>query len=65
MQTLDHDEARRVMAASPSTLYALIADVTRMPEFSPEIVECRWLDGATGPTVGARFAAGKKFTRGP
>ena len=65
MQTLDHDEARLVIAAPPSTLYALIADVTRMPEFSPEVVECRWLDGATGPAIGARFAARNKFTRGP
>jgi hypothetical protein len=36
-----------------------------MPEFSPEIVWCRWLDGATGPGVGARFAARNKFRRGP
>jgi uncharacterized protein YndB with AHSA1/START domain len=65
MQALDHDDVRMVMAAPPHTLYELIADVTRMPEFSPEIVECRWLDGATGPAVGARFAARNKFTRGP
>ena len=35
---------------------ALIADVTRTPEFSPEVSTCRWLDGAAGPAVGARFA---------
>ena len=28
-----------------------------MSEFSPEVVSCRWLDGATGPAVGARFEA--------
>jgi hypothetical protein len=65
MQTLDHDEVRLVMSASPTTVHSLIADVTRMPEFSPEIVWCRWLDGATGPAVGARFAARNKFRRGP
>jgi Polyketide cyclase / dehydrase and lipid transport len=65
MQTLDHDEVRLVMSAPPATVHTLIADVTRMPEFSPEIVECRWLDGATGPAVGARFAARNKFRRGP
>ena len=65
MQTLDRDEVRLVTSASPARVHALIADVTRMPEFSPEVVWCRWLDGATGPAVGARFAARNKFRRGP
>jgi uncharacterized protein YndB with AHSA1/START domain len=64
-QTFDHDEVRLVMAAPPEVVYELVADVTRMPEFSPEVTECRWLDGATGPAVGARFAARNKFSRGP
>ncbi|MBW3609051.1 MAG: hypothetical protein KY463_11975, partial [Actinobacteria bacterium] len=33
----------------------LVADVTRTRDFSPEVVSARWLDGATGPAVGARF----------
>jgi hypothetical protein len=53
------------MAAAPDTIYALVADVTRTREFSPEIVECRWLDGATGPKVGARFKARNKMPRRP
>ena len=57
MQTLDRDEVSTTVAAPPEAVYALIADVTRMPDFSPEIVSCRWLDGATGPVVGARFEA--------
>lgn len=64
-QTFDHDEVRLVIAAPPDAVYEAVADVTRMPEFSPEVIECRWLDGATGPAVGARFAARNKFTRGP
>jgi uncharacterized protein YndB with AHSA1/START domain len=64
-QTFDTDEVRLVMAAPPEAVYAAIADVTRMPEFSPEVVECRWLDGATEAAVGARFRARNKFTRGP
>ena len=43
------------VAAAPETLYALVTDVTRMGEWSPETVEAGWLDGATGPAVGARF----------
>ncbi len=33
----------------------MLADVTRMGEWSPECLQCRWLDGAAGPGVGARF----------
>jgi hypothetical protein len=40
---------------APEKLYELVSDVTRMGEWSPETVRCRWLDGATGPVVGARF----------
>jgi Polyketide cyclase / dehydrase and lipid transport len=57
MQTLDRDEVSTVVAAPPEDVYALIADVTRTPEFSPEVTSCTWLDGAAGPAVGARFEA--------
>ena len=57
MQTLDRDEVTRHVDARPEDVYALVADVTRMPDFSPAIVRCTWLDGATGPAVGARFEA--------
>ncbi len=57
MQTLDRDEVSTVIAAPPEHVYTLVADVTRTPEFSPEIASCSWLDGATGSAVGARFEA--------
>ena len=57
MQTLDRDGAEIVVAAPADDLYDLIADVTRTPEFSPEVVSVRWLGGADGPAVGARFEA--------
>jgi len=41
--------------APPEVVYDLVADVTRMGEWSPECVACEWVDGATEPTVGARF----------
>ena len=41
--------------AAPEKIYELVTDVTRMGEWSPECQHCEWLDGATGPTVGARF----------
>lgn len=54
-QTLTTDTVERVIPASPELLYDIIADVTRMPEMSPEIVSCTWVGGASGPKVGARF----------
>jgi hypothetical protein len=65
IQNLDHDQVQLHVRAEPETIYALVADVTRTPEFSPEIVECRWLDGATGPAVGARFKARNKMPNRP
>lgn len=43
------------MAAPPDVVWDLVSDVTRIGEFSPETFEAEWVDGATGPTVGARF----------
>lgn len=45
----------RRMAASPERVWALIADVTRMGEWSPETTKCRWIGKVNGPQVGARF----------
>jgi uncharacterized protein YndB with AHSA1/START domain len=44
-----------VMAAPPDVVWDLVSDVTRIGEFSPETFEAEWVDGATGPAVGARF----------
>jgi Polyketide cyclase / dehydrase and lipid transport len=43
------------MAASPDVVWAVVSDVTRIGEFSPETFEAEWLGGATGPAVGAQF----------
>ncbi|WP_231737425.1 SRPBCC family protein [Mycobacterium sp. IS-1742] len=42
------------IAAPPDLVYDLIADVTRMGEWSPECYRCEWLQ-AGAPHVGARF----------
>lgn len=60
-QTLTADTVERVIPAPPEVLYDIIADVTRMPELSPEIRSCTWVGGATGPAVGARFRAINKI----
>jgi hypothetical protein len=41
--------------APPALVYELIADVTAVPGWAAETDRCRWLDGATGAAVGARF----------
>lgn len=64
MQSLDRDEVSRHVRAEPDVLYDLVADVTRMPQFSPEIEHCAWLDGVDGPAVGARFEARNRNRRG-
>jgi hypothetical protein len=54
------------MAASPSQVWALVSDVTRVGEFSPETFEGQWLGGATGPAPGVRFRGHvKRNGRGP
>ena len=39
----------------PEAAWALITNIERTGEFSPECVNAKWIDGASGPSVGARF----------
>jgi uncharacterized protein YndB with AHSA1/START domain len=48
-------QVQREIAAPPERVWEMVADVTRMGEWSPETTGCRWVGGATGPEVGARF----------
>lgn len=60
-----HDSVAIDVAASPQRVYELVADISRMGEWSPECRHCAWAGGATGPVVGARFKARNKGRRGP
>jgi uncharacterized protein YndB with AHSA1/START domain len=52
--------------APPERVWALVSDVTRIGQFSPETFEAEWLDGATGPAEGARFRGHvRRNGRGP
>jgi uncharacterized protein YndB with AHSA1/START domain len=53
--TVEGGEASVVVQASAERVWALITDVTRTGEWSPENTGAVWLDGVTGPAVGARF----------
>ena len=54
------------MDAPPQPIWQLVTDVTRIGRYSPETFEAEWLDGATGPSVGARFRGHvKRNGKGP
>ncbi len=61
-----HDEVTVHMSAPPEAIWALVSDVTKIGRYSPETFEAEWLDGATGPAVGARFRGHvKRNQKGP
>jgi uncharacterized protein YndB with AHSA1/START domain len=60
---MSNPSASAVVQAPPEKVWALVADVTRMGEWSPETRSAEWIDGATGPDVGARFKGHNQ--RGP
>jgi hypothetical protein len=48
------------VGAPPETVYAVVSDVRRMGEWSPETIKCEWLDGVNAPAVGSRFKGTNK-----
>lgn len=61
-----HDSVTVHMAASPERIWDLVSDVTKIGRYSPETFEAEWLEGATGPAVGARFRGHvKRNGKGP
>lgn len=59
------DRAEIDISAPAEEVWDLIADVTRMGEWSPECYRCTWLDGGTGPREGARFKGWNRQDLGP
>jgi hypothetical protein len=51
----DEISVERVIAATPEALWARVSDIERMGDISPEATGGKWLQGASGPAVGARF----------
>ena len=56
-------EARIHVDAPPERVYALVSDITRMGEWSPETVKAEWVEGATGPRPGAWFEGTNRTSR--
>lgn len=53
-------EVRTWIDAPPERVWAVVSDVELMPGMSDELQSVEWLDGATGPAVGARFIGRSK-----
>ncbi len=50
------EESQSVVIEAPAErIYSLVADLPRMGDWSPECRRVEWLDGSTGPAVGATF----------
>lgn len=57
--------ATTAIAAPITEVYAAVADVTRIGEWSPECTACRWIGDPTGPVVGAKFEGDNVAKMGP
>lgn len=51
----DEVSVERVIGAPAGELWARVSDIERMGDLSPESAGGKWLRGATGPVVGAKF----------
>ncbi len=55
-------EVRAHIDAPPEKVWALLANLEQMGQWSPECYRVRWLDGASSPaTPGARFKGWNRF----
>jgi uncharacterized protein YndB with AHSA1/START domain len=57
VQSLTSDSRSTVVDAPPAAVWSVVTDPPRHADLSPEVSAASWLDGATGPRVGARFVA--------
>jgi hypothetical protein len=61
MPTAKGGTASIEVVARPDVVYRLVADVTRMGEWSPECYRCIWLDNVGEAVPGARFRGYNKL----
>jgi uncharacterized membrane protein len=53
-------EVRTWIGAPPARVWQFVSDVELMPALSSELQSVEWLDGASGPALGARFVGHSK-----
>ena len=56
----DEVTASRDIAAPPEAVFAMVTDLPRMGEWSPENTGGHWKGGATSAAVGARFSGSNR-----
>lgn len=49
------DSATVVIDVPAIDVWNVVSDIRNTGKFSPEVFEAEWLDGATGPALGAKF----------
>lgn len=54
------DQVSLRIDAPPERIYDIVTDIAQMGRLSPECTGGKWLGGATGPAVGARFKGSNK-----
>lgn len=54
------DQVSVHIEAPPERIYEIVTDIANMGRLSPECTGGKWLDGARGPAVGARFKGSNK-----
>ncbi|MEQ1787091.1 MAG: SRPBCC family protein [Acidimicrobiales bacterium] len=54
------DQVSLRIDAPAERVYAIVTDIAQMGRLSPECTGGKWLDGATGPAVGATFKGSNK-----
>lgn len=57
-------DAEETVAAPPERVWDLVADITRVGEWSPECIRAAWLGDPGMPQPGARFIGGNRFPNG-
>ena len=55
-----HGSARVHVTASPDEVFALLTDLDRLPDLSPENQRCELIEGSTTVELGARFRGHNK-----
>lgn len=62
MTSARQGQVRAHIDAPPEAVWALLADLERMGQWSPECYRVQWLDGASSPAAaGARFKGWNRF----
>lgn len=63
MEPLDRADVEHTveLAAPPETVWSVVSDITRTPEWSPVVHRSEWVGEPAAPATGARFRGHNRF----